>query len=224
MSRLKVHYRNPEFADAIAAHRLDDAETVFGWISGEWIGARVYGSLLRDTIDGIGPVYMKRYDYDRTILTYRLIGSRARREWVNSTRLSRIGVAQPETVVVATRTAGLGVTGSFLITREVPDTTSLEQMLDDPKKPPDESLLATLSDAAVGLMQRMHDQGFCHWDLKLRNILVSRRDGVLALIPIDAVNGRWMYPWNRRYCVRRDHRFLLRHERLGPLIKARLAR
>ncbi|MBN1344212.1 MAG: hypothetical protein JXQ73_16115 [Phycisphaerae bacterium] len=221
MARLNVHYRNPDFAGAIAAHRLDDAETVFGWQSDEWIGARLYGSLLRDTVDGIGPVYIKRYDYNRAILQYRLIGSRAYREWANSVRLARLGLPQPETITVATRLDGFGVSGSFLITREVPAAVSLEALLGDTDDPPDDRLLERLADGLTAMIRRMHDGGLCHWDLKLRNVIVSRPNNDLILIPIDAVNGRSIRPWNRRHAVRRDYRFLLSHPRLGPLIAAR---
>lgn len=218
MAGLDVHYRNPDFTDAIAAHRLDDAETIYGWTDGEWIGARVYGSLLRATVDGIGPVYIKRYDYDRKILQYRLIGSRAYREWANSVRFEEIGIAQPETIIVATRVEGWGVTGSFLITREVPQPTSLEQLLDDAENPPSDELLGELADGLAAMIGKMHRAGLCHWDLKPRNVIVSRQGGSLVLVPIDAVNGRRIRPWNRRHCIRRDYRFLLKHPRLGPLI------
>jgi len=221
MAALTVHYRNPDLADAIAAHRLDDAETVYGWTGGEWVGARIYGSLLRDTLDGVGTVYIKRYDYDRRIAHYRLIGSRAWREWTNSGRMARLGLVQPETVVAATRIEGWGVTGSFLITREVPAAASLEQVLDDPASPPSDALLDRLADGLTAIIDRMHEGGFCHWDLKLRNILVLGSGEGMALVPIDAVNGRWIRPWNRRHRVRRDYRFLLQHERLGPRIAAR---
>jgi hypothetical protein len=221
MARLEVHYRNPALADAIARHELDDADVVFGWSSGELIGARLYGSLLRDEIDGIGPTYLKRYDYDRPILQYRLIGSRAYREWFNSVRLAKLGVAQPETVVVATRIDGWGVSGSFLITRDVPSAMSLDQLLDDAEDPPDDVLLDRLADALIAMIRRMHDGGICHWDLKLRNVLVCRQRDELTLVPIDAVNGRRIRVWNRRHCIRRDYRFLLRDPRLGPRIAAR---
>lgn len=220
MARLKVHYRNPALAEVIAKHGLDDLAVVYGWRGGELIGARRYGNLIRDAIDGIGPVYIKRYDYDRSILRYRLAGSRAYREWVSSVRLVALGVAQPETVVVATRIDGWGVSGSFLITREVPSARSLEDLLDRGEDAPDDELLAGLADALVAMIRRMHAGGFCHWDLKLRNVLVSRLHDDWLVVPIDAVNGRRMRPWNRWYCTRRDYRYLLRHPRLGPLIAA----
>ncbi len=221
MTTLKVHYCNPRFADAVARHGLDDAETVFNWRSGEWVGARLYGSLVRDTIDGIGPVYIKRYDYDRPILQYRLIGSRAYREWVNSQRLARLGVAQPETIIAATRMNARGVTGSYLMTCEVPDSISLEQWLDDAERPPDGPALERLADGLLATIHRMHGGGLCHWDLKARNILVARPHNGMVLMPIDAVNGRRIRRWNRWHCVHRDYRFLLRHPRLGPVLAAR---
>jgi tRNA A-37 threonylcarbamoyl transferase component Bud32 len=151
-----------------------------------------------------------------------MIGSRAYREWANSVRLAKLGIAQPETITVATRLAGLGVSGSFLVTREVPAAVSLEDLLNDPDNPPDDALLERLADKLAEMIRRMHGGGLCHWDLKLRNVIVSRRpDGQLVLVPIDAVNGRSIRPWNRRHCIRRDYRFLLRHPCMGPLIAAR---
>jgi hypothetical protein len=220
MTTLDVHYRNPDFADAIAAHRLDKPESIFDRYDGPWVGARTYGSLLRETIDGIGPVYIKRYDYDRAILHYRLIGSRSYREWASSVRMARIGITQPETITVASRRNRLGITGSFIITREVPMATSLESLVDNPEAPPDDALLDGLADALVHLITRMHQGGFCHWDLKPRNVIVSCPGNELVLIPVDAVNGRSIRPWNRRHCIHRDYRYLLSHPRLGPRMDA----
>ncbi len=220
MATLKIHHRNADFADAISAHRLDDAETVFGWTGGRSIGARRYGSLVRDTIEGIGPVYIKRYDYPWPIIRYRFGGSRAYREWVSSVRMAQLGLDQPETIVAATRMSSVGVTGSFLITREVPASRSLEEVLDDPENPPDDDLLERLAEGLIDMIRKMHAGGLCHWDLKLRNVLVSQPGDGLVLIPIDAVNGRRMQIWNRWHRVGRDYRYLLRHKRLGPRIAA----
>ena len=221
MATLKIHYRNATFADAIAAHRLDEAETVFGWTGGRNIGARRYGSLIRDTIEGIGSVYIKRYDYPWPIARYRLSGSRAYREWVNSVRMAQLGLDQPETIVAATRVSRLGVTGSFLMTREVPASRSLEEVLGDPESPPDDELVDRLAAGLIDMIRKLHAGDLCHWDLKLRNVIVSQPGDGLVLIPIDAVNGRRMQIWNRWHRVRRDYRYLLRNERLGPRIAAK---
>ncbi len=217
--RLVVHYRNPGFEQAIAALGLDGPETLFRWSGGDLLGTRRHGSLVRAELQGLGRVYLKRYEYPRARPGEMLIGSIACREWRNSGRMARLGIPQPEVILAATRRNRWGVLGSCLLTREVPAAGSLADLLQQGAAGPLSGPgLAALVTELLALIRRMHAAGFCHWDLKPRNILVVEGRGGPVLMPIDSVNGRRIHGFNRRHCIRRDYRFLLADPRLGPLL------
>lgn len=221
--RITVHYRNPDFWDAIQSNGLDRMETLFCRDHGHRMSSRSSRTLWRDTIDGIGPVYMKIYSYRQASFRRRVIGSRAAREWKNSVRMRSIGLKQPETVLVATRTNHGSVNGSVLITREIPGAMSIESYLAQygmQMEHPESSLLIH---KLLLMIKKMHDSSFCHWDLKLRNILIVPSDQRLGLIPIDSLNGRTMYFWNRKHCVARDYRFLLHNHLVAPFFAESMA-
>lgn len=219
---LTVHYRNPNYASFIAAYQLDDMKTVFKWSHGEVVRTRTFRWLVRDYLDGLGHVYIKRYDYPKANMRYNLIGSNAYREWTNSKRMQQLGIPQPDIMVVATRKNFWGVTGSFIITREVPTARSLDRLLEDPIDRPDDEMLETLATSLVKMIRQMHSGGFSHRDLKPRNLLISQMDTQLKLIPIDSLNGRSLNLLTRRRCIRRDYRFLLNNAHLGQLIAAKI--
>lgn len=219
---LNVHYRNPNYANFIAAYQLDDMKTVFNWSHGEVVRKRYYRWLVRDYLDGLGHFYIKRYDYPKANMRYSFVGSNAFREWTNSIRMQQLGISQPEIVVVATRKNFWGVTGSFIITLEVASARSLDKLLEDPIDRPDDEMLDKLATSLVNLIRQMHSGGFSHRDLKPRNLLVSQLDTQLKLIPIDSLNGLSLNLLTRRRCIRRDYRFLLNDTHLGQLIAAKI--
>lgn len=216
----EAHWINPEYEGAIEAAGLADADRICNWSGGKRMTRRQYGWMVRDTVAGIGVVYIKWYGSARGSLRDRFIGSRARREWVNSRWMSRLGMAQPELVSVGTRGGRLLVDGSYFVTQEAPGAVSLQDWLADGERSQDEASLKELGEALVTLIETMQEGGFCHWDLKIRNVLMAREQGRLQLMPIDATNGRRIGWWNRRHCRERDYRFVLRDERLRPYVTA----
>jgi serine/threonine protein kinase len=219
---LTVHYRNPNYASFIAAYQLDDMNTVFKWSHGEVVRKRAFRWLVRDYLDGLGHFYIKRYDYPKANMRYNFVGSNALREWTNSKRMQQLGIPQPDIVVVATRKNFWGVTGSFIITREVAAARSLDKLLEDPIDRPEDEMLDMLATSLVNMIRQMHSGGFSHRDLKARNLLISQFGTQLKLIPIDSLNGRSLNLLTRRRCIRRDYRFLLNDAHLGQLIAAKI--
>ncbi|MCD6404377.1 MAG: hypothetical protein J7M19_00960 [Planctomycetes bacterium] len=214
---VKIHYRNAEYGDLITQHGLDDAETVFSWTAGEVIQAKGYGSVVRAHLPGIGAVYIKHYRRRKRYWKTYLRPSIAHREWANSVRMQKAGIPQPEVVCAGTATGSRRKTwDSYLITREVEGASSLETVLERLGGQPDGDTVARLAQAVVNTARKMRENGFCHWDFKPRNILVVTRQDVPTLYVIDSRSGRTIRFWNRRHCVERDYRFVLKHPLLGP--------
>lgn len=221
----KTHWKNSTWDHAITEARLDHADNICAWSTGQIYTRRQNGWLIRDTVKGIGTVYIKWYGLAKPSITDRIIGSRARREWMNSVRMNELGIAQPEVLCVGTRGSFCSVTGSYLITREIPEADSIKAWLENPSHASDSKSLQELTAALIVMIEKMHAGAFCHWDLKLRNILITRQQGDLQLLPIDSTNGRQIGSWNRRHCQKRDYRFLLADPVLGPYVeRARQAR
>lgn len=220
----EIHWKNREYSAAIEAAGLDDAERIAAWSGGVRKTKRRHGWMVRDTVAGIGAVYIKWYGMAWPSVRDRIIGSRAYREWRNSVSMSEMGMGQPEFICVGTRRNWCSVSGSFLIMREIPEVKALSVWLDDEGRASDDGVMRGLAEVLVTMVETMHRGGFCHWDLKLRNILVSGNRSGLKLLPIDATNGRRIGLWNRRHCCNRDYRFLLKDPRLGPYVAAAMER
>ncbi len=214
---LTVHYMRNEPGRPLPAAWRRDKDAVFHWRGGRKIGSRRFGDLRRWE-HGTEAWFIKRYVYPSARIRETLIGSRSFREWKNLVRMKRIGLPQPEVILVATRRQKVGVTGSIIVTRAVSRSTDLERQLRGMDSDPDPAYLERLAEGLCRMIGRMHAAGFCHWDLKARNILVTTSDGTLDLVPIDSVNGRSIHWYNRRHCALRDYGFLLEDPLLGPFM------
>jgi len=215
----KALWLSSDFALALDAAGLNNAVRISALAGGELRTQRQCGWLIRDTVPGIGTVYIKWYGAARPSVVNRVIGSQAYREWTSSLRMSELGIPQPEILAAGTRYRLCSVTGSYLVTREIPAVTSLQSWLEDSTQTHHAQTMRELAADLVAMIEKMHHGQFCHWDLKLRNILIRQQSsGRFQLIPIDATNGRRIAPWNRGHCRERDYRFLLRNSTLAPYI------
>lgn len=194
-----------------------DLAAVFHGQEGRKIGSRRFGELRRWE-QGTEAWFIKRYVYPGVRIRESLIGSRSFREWKNLVRMKRIGLTQPEVILVATRRHKAGVTGSLIVTRAVPRAIDLERRLRAMEADPDPETLERWAERLCRMIGRMHAAGFCHWDLKARNILVTNSEQSPDLVPIDSVNGRSIRWFNRRHCALRDYGFLLEDPLLGPFM------
>ena len=129
-------------------------------------------------------------------------------------------ISEPILAAVAVSRLGLVQCGVYMM-REVSNAVSLDVLLERMKTAPDRELLGEIADKLLQLLEVMHRGGFCHWDFKPRNLLVSQEGGGVVITPIDARSGRTMTVLTRRACVRRDYRFLLREPLLKPFFEMR---
>ena len=110
-----------------------------------------------------------------------LISTRADRAFKAGRMLREKGFSTPPAVALCQKSfAGL-VIADFLITTEVQDCLPIYQLfikLTDSEK-------RELMEQFGQTVGRMHDQGFCHGDLRLGNVLVKKQDGKYDFIFLD---------------------------------------
>jgi tRNA A-37 threonylcarbamoyl transferase component Bud32 len=134
-----------------------------------------------------------------------LLGSPARREAAAAERIAEAGIQTTVSAAVGTRRRGLVVRESFLITREIADSTPLDQIVrerlasaEQGNVPPDEPRFRRDLARALGrLTGRLHRYGLTHGDLHLANLLIRiRADGelCLSLIDLQRVGRHWVLP------------------------------
>lgn len=192
-------------------------QAIAGWDRGERIVQKNWADAFKCTLEGIGTVYVKRYfpQGNRVLGAFR--ENLALREYRCSARLARLGVPQAEPVFIAAvrNTLGLVTCGIYMM-REVENAVSLDKLLEQMQNAPDKKLLKSIADELVRLLEVMHHAGFCHWDFKPRNLLVTQPLGRVVITPIDCRSGKRMCVFTRRAYIKRDFEFLLREPLLRP--------
>lgn len=116
-------------------------------------------------------------------------------------KLAEAGIGAPRCVAFGRRGANPARRESFIVTEELPDAISLEDLTRDwPSAPPVATGKRRLIDAVGRLARRMHDQGVNHRDFYLCHILKARRDDALYLIDLHRAGVRPAVP--RRWLVK----------------------
>ena len=195
-------------------------QAIAGWDRGERIVQKNWADAFKCTLEGIGTVYVKRYFPQGNRLLGAFRENLALREYRCSARLARLGVPQAAPVLTAAVRNSFGlVTCGFYMMREVENAISLDKLLEHMQNAPDKKLLKSIADELVRLLAIMHKGGFCHWDFKPRNLLVTQRQGGVVLTPIDCRSGKRMCVFTRRAYIQRDFEFLLREPLLRPFLE-----
>ena len=222
MTVLKILYMNPNCRAPLERAGVLSEQAILRWDRGERIVRKNWADAFRCAIDGIGTVYVKRYFPQRNRLLGAFRQNLAIREYTCSAALQRLGVPQAEPVLAAVVKDCFGLVSCGLyMMREVRDAVSLDILLERMQAAPDRGLLEAIAGELVRLLEVMHDGGFCHWDLKPRNLLVSQEAGRVVITPIDARSGKTIRVFRRRACIERDWRFLLREPLLKPFFEKR---
>lgn len=118
-------------------------------------------------------LYIKRYIYEDKPRRYWGRLSRACNEYRSYQAFAAMGIPGPDAVAVGETRSWRGLHQALVVTREIPDTRNLEQILPDPGFANSAALRAHLLTEVAALAARAHRQGFFHLDLKARNILVQ---------------------------------------------------
>jgi serine/threonine-protein kinase RIO1 len=151
----------------------------------------------------IGPetFYIKKYQSPGKKKLRFLFKSKARREFENQLLFRRLGINTPE--IVLFRERGLIRRRAVLVTREIPRAATLLELLSAPPSARPVVDFNGLTEKLADIVRRIHDSGFVHNDLRMRNILVQ--NGRLFLI--DSPNGM----------VLRHVPFFLQHRKIKDL-------
>lgn len=217
---LKIIYVNPAMRAALEKAGVLNEHAIAGWNRGQRIVKKNWADAFKCTLDGVGTVYVKRYFPQGNRILGAVRENLAMREYQCSVHLAQLGIPQAEPILAAAVKNGLGlVKCGFYMMREVENAVSLDKLLEQMQNPPDTQLLKSIADELVRLLEVMHKGGFCHWDFKPRNILVTQQQGHVILTPIDCRSGKRICVLTRRAYIKRDYEFLLREPLLRPFLE-----
>jgi hypothetical protein len=173
-------------------------------------------------------LYFRHYRYKPDGIWDRLGTNYARRYFANAETLRLLGITTPEIVAAGERRRPRTdhITG-FVIVKALSHMSSLLYYLprmfaENSGRELRREKLALIS-ALARTVRRMHDGGFIHIDLALKNILVRRVSDNYELAVAESPRGRRVSaPWRLRRGIRRDlalldftaKRFVTRTDRL----------
>jgi heptose I phosphotransferase len=122
----------------------------------------------------------------KNLVTLRLPVVGARNEWLAINRLHALGVDTLDAVGYGQRGLNPATQLSFLITRELTDTISLEDLCARwPQQPPPFALKLALIREVARIAKKIHDNGINHRDFYLCHFLVDVHNGMDQLRPND---------------------------------------
>lgn len=140
------------------------------------------GSVGRFTF-GPEAFYIKKYKSPGKKIFRYFFKSKAQKEFENQLLFQKLGIDIPEIVIFKER--GWFRRRAVLVTREVPRSRTLLEVLSAHPAPGSsfdiENLLKKLSD----IVRKLHDSGFIHNDLRMRNVMVQDE----RLLMFDCPNG-----------------------------------
>lgn len=176
-----------DVAEALLAAGAAEPESMRGRAAASFEGR---GRPFAVEVPGAGRVFVRQYLHGGALR--RVTGDRYRGEarFVGElralTEAARAGVPVPEALGVVSRPAGLAMRRGWMLEREVEGARdALAFLAECPAAARRSSVLA----AAGRAMRRLHDTGFEHPDLHLKNLLVTDRGDVLVL-DLDAASRR----------------------------------
>ncbi len=207
---LSCYYINPIYSEALNKAEVLVEEVLSNWNLGEQVVKKGHSSLFRHVIPGIGNVYIKKYIPNTRKWLRSLRTSNAIRECKNSFVMSRLGIEQPESVLACVVRDGLRRTRcGVYITREVEDAAPLSTILNGISSEYRGHSLEEIARSVLEVLDILHNNKYCHWDFKPRNILVAKGQEGPRIIPIDSRSLSRIYFLNRKAYIRRDYKFLM---------------
>lgn len=172
--------RDGFFADFDAAFSLP----------GELISKGPTNEVVRTSLHGVG-YYVKRYRRGGKWLRRWLGSSRARAEWQNLRLFNDLGIPTPPLVAFGEQRDLRGEQRGVLVLREQPSTVDLATLARGGcPELKSRSWVQGVAHQIAEAVRKLHNNNFCHNDLKWRNILVTR-DAAPAVYFIDCPSGRF---------------------------------
>lgn len=142
-------------------------------------------------LNGIAcPLYLKKYLYRSALdfIKHLFRPSRAKRAFNATLMLLKNGFNVPAVKGLFEQRLGLFCANNLLLTEEVKNSKSMEQLLDDIcQNSGSDALICkrTLIEAFGGIIGRMHSKGIFHGDLRLGNVLVVKEQQEWRFFFID---------------------------------------
>jgi heptose I phosphotransferase len=119
----------------------------------------------------------------------------AKQEWLAIQQLQRLGIAVPEMVGYGWRGLNPASRESFLITKELPDSISLEDFCHSWKTtPPAFGIKQDLIKRVARIARILHTHGVNHRDFYICHFLLAREDKTLYLIDLHRAQIRRSVP------------------------------
>jgi tRNA A-37 threonylcarbamoyl transferase component Bud32 len=176
-----------DLADALIAAGAASPESMRGRGAAEFEGR---GRPFSVEVPGAGRVFVRQYLHGGALR--RVTGDRYRGDARFLAELraldeaARAGVPVPEALGFVSRPAGLSTRRGWLLAREVAGAADALAFL---ASRPGAARRRGVLESAGRAMRRLHDAGFEHPDLHLKNLLVTERGDVLVL-DLDAARRR----------------------------------
>lgn len=192
---------SPDFRAACEALGLTNVDSFARHFAGNAAGGEdvIHGTGVL-AVPGAGEVqvHYKRYQYRRASWRFVFRRSKAWREALSYAHLAEIGVPCGVAVAWGEQRDGLHrLRGAFILTVEIPATTSLVEWMRG-LTPRNGQATAARDDVRLRLAlitRQAHDGGFLHCDLFLRNVLVSSRPAARPEVWwIDSPRGHMRWP------------------------------
>lgn len=156
----------------LEAEHFESLEHVLG-IEGEQINTSDMSTLVRVKV-GESKYYIKKYHRGGRYFRRRLGRSRVRAEWENSDYFRRIGVPTTRLVAFGERRKSFGDRIGALVIEELENVEDIAVVLKNGHHMlQNKSWLGGVTLKIAKYTAMLHDKGFVHGDLKLRNILVN---------------------------------------------------
>ncbi len=157
---------------ALESKLFENLDLVLG-LEGEQINTSDMSTLVRVSV-GESKYYIKKYHRGGRHFRRRLGRSRVRAEWENSAYFRQIGVPTARLVAFGERRKPSGDRIGALVIEELENTLDMAIVLKSGQQQQQDKLwLGTVTRKIAKYTCLLHEQGFVHGDLKLRNILVN---------------------------------------------------
>lgn len=151
------------------------------WImpTGDRIVREAYNttSIFRFDIDAQTAIYLKRYEYKKPKLKHWLQPTKAIVEAVGLHELGKLGIPTVKVVAYGEHRWFGFIRSTFIVTQAISDQLAMNHYLARvwyqlPRQEKKQAL-DKLQPVVIGQLQKIHRTGFFHWDLKLRNLLIT---------------------------------------------------
>jgi len=139
---------------------------------------RTIGTIRIQGPEGSERVYVKTYRHRGwgNTLRFFLFGSKAKAEWAMGIRFMALGIPSFQPLAYGERRKGPFLKEAYLVTREVPNSISLDRYLEELRKEDPDRISekkANILKGIAGLVGEIHRKGIYHRDLHSGNILVK---------------------------------------------------